>query len=44
VDTEEMFLRMFSDFRRDRCRATIKVRQPVNQDERVSAAWAEGRA
>jgi hypothetical protein len=26
------------------CRATIKVRQPVNQDERVSAAFAEGRA
>jgi hypothetical protein len=26
------------------CRATIKVRQPVNLDERVSAACDEGRA
>jgi hypothetical protein len=26
------------------CRATIKVRIPVNQDEKVSGAWAEGRA
>ena len=26
------------------CRATIKVRQPVNLDERVSAACDEGKA
>jgi hypothetical protein len=26
------------------CRLTIKVRIPVNQDEKVSGAWAEGRA
>ena len=26
------------------CRATIKVRIPVNQDEKVSGAWGEGRA
>jgi hypothetical protein len=26
------------------CRATIKVRIPVNQDEKVSGAWAVGRA
>jgi hypothetical protein len=26
------------------CRATIKVRVPVNQDERVSGARVEGRA
>jgi hypothetical protein len=26
------------------CRATIKVRVRVNQGERVSGAWAEGRA
>jgi hypothetical protein len=26
------------------CRATIKVREPVNLDERVSAACDEGRA
>jgi hypothetical protein len=27
-----------------KCRATIKVRIPVNQDEKVSGAWGEGRA
>jgi len=27
-----------------KCRATIKVRIPVNQDEKVSGAWAVGRA
>ena len=26
------------------CRATIKVRIPVNQDENVSGVWGEGRA
>jgi hypothetical protein len=26
------------------CRATIKVRIPVNQDEKLSGAWGEGRA
>ncbi|WP_158931143.1 hypothetical protein [Acidisphaera sp. S103] len=28
----------------DYCRATIKVRIPVNQDEKVSRAWGVGRA
>jgi hypothetical protein len=26
------------------CRATIRVRIPVNQDEKLSGAWGEGRA
>jgi transposase len=26
------------------CRATIKVRIPDNQDEKVLGAWSEGRA
>jgi hypothetical protein len=29
---------------RAQCRATIKVRIPVNQDEKFSGAWGEGRA